>query len=168
MPPPNDQTPFVREAGRRARFACVRRSHGARGSRAWFGRGTALTRAPPDCRIRPRFRKSVDVAPRLARWNELDTLAYRWEECPNDRNGAVSTRLPLPERTGTLKVTVGRDRRFPRLRKSSRRSAALMVWTKRSSAYRGSDEMTASPLPSSSHVIEIAATVGTVSAYART
>ena len=39
---------------------------------------------------------------------------------------------------------------------------------KRSSAYPGSDEMTAPPWPSSSQVIEIAATVDTVAAYART
>jgi hypothetical protein len=36
----------------------------------------------------------------------------------------------------------------------------------RSRAYRGSDEMTAPPWPSSTQVIEIAATVATVPAYA--
>jgi hypothetical protein len=38
----------------------------------------------------------------------------------------------------------------------------MALWTKRSRAYRGKDEMTAPPWPSSSQVIEIAATVGTV------
>jgi hypothetical protein len=49
-----------------------------------------------------------------------------------------------------------------------RQGRSLPVWTKRSSAYRGSDEMTAPLWPSSSQVIKIAATVGTVPAYART
>ena len=44
---------------------------------------------------------------------------------------------------------------------------SLPVRTKRSSAYRGSDEMSAPRWPSSSQAIEIAAIVGAVPAYAR-
>ena len=41
-------------------------------------------------------------------------------------------------------------------------ATSLHVRAKRSSAYRGSDEMTSPPGPSSSQVIEIAPTVGAV------